>query len=1031
MIIPLSGINMAESDYATPDGSLDIALNAVPRGGALNNFRQPKDICQLMPGERIVAMHAVDGAKRLICLIDGNPQTLQWRDIEGHPGGTITTLNGFADIAIIGNTLAVADADGLHYILWRDGQYTILGDRPEFPVLEFGLRYPQATSSNELNDKVTVNTPLSVWPQGERVEQDAEKLKTERADFSTAIFGLLLSAVNDKIVSQGYFYQPFFVRYAFRLYDGSYRWHSAPVLMIPTGTPPLVKITAADNSHSTAEAELSVMYFELCYKFTNQPDYSAWKDIISAIDVFISAPIYTYDQASQNLRVAPYIAVMNSEAVGIKKVPYTYVKPDYRPPISLFRYFYFTGNYSEVRSLGPSSADVFFDHYQSSADHYDDYCVWIPRNEYFHEDVVNCCNFYLAQTIDPFIPYEAEPVDDNTFDPDRASKLPYWSYRRIEPIAKSVDALKASKRLPDEYQSHFSHLPKLLHTYNSRLNLANLAMRPPHPYPVRSFKSASGNTDNQCWAVVTVRSVINGTEVVARNADKDTPNGNNYYTAAKGPLYKANLYGGNWWSRHGLSYIYVPDPAATSIEIAFSESKSPDRPTHAYTFPLTPHPLLNGAYWYGQLTPSVSNPDSSDTESAHYYDDPAADFAADISGIATKADIPSKLYTSEVNNPFVYQAANITTVGTGTIVALASAAKPLSQGQFGQFPLYAFTTEGIWALEVSATGGFASRQPISRDVCLSPKAVTPIDSAVLFATARGIMMISGGEVSCISRSIYNPDIPIADPCQLRVKNWVLLHSGGDAPSPEKVGLTEGDTRTPSRLLQWKITTYFSMPDIADMLSDCRLLYSYATQLLYVYRPGDPKDTMSHFAYVFSFESGQWGGAMISIVDSFDSYPHAYAVTRQCTVTGGPGASIRPPQVGEPLPVLPPTLSGGLETIASSYHLSDFDQPHRLSVMFVLTRPLKLAAPDTFKTMLEVHARGQFPRDSARIVLFGAREITGPWIIVGSSLSRRLHRISGSPYKYFRIGVFLDPHIDGNSLSALEVSFIRRYPRRLR
>ena len=124
--------------------------------------------------------------------------------------------------------------------------------------------------------------------------------------------------------------------------------------------------------------------------------------------------------------------------------------------------------------------------------------------------------------------------------------------------------------------------------------------------------------------------------------------------------------------------------------------------------------------------------------------------------------------------------------------------------------------------------------------------------------------------------------------------------------------------------------------------------------------------------------------MISIVDSFDSYPHAYAVIRESNVTGGPEASIRPPQVGDPLPVLPPTVSSGPETVASAYFLADFDRPHKLSVMFALTRPLKFAAPDTFKTLLEVHARGRFPRDAARIVVFGAREITGPWVIVGSS-----------------------------------------------
>lgn len=1029
MIIPLSGINMAESDYTTPDGSLDCAINAIPRGGALNNFRLPDKICQLDSGERIVALHTVDSTQRLICLHgDGTQQTLRWRDMAGSAPVDIIKLNGFADIAIIGNTLAVADAQGLHYILYRQGQYISLGAAPEFPAIEFGLRYPQAFRSwKGLDDSADVTISKWLNPGGDHRNWDAEQYKTDCANFSNAIYGLLLPAVNDKIISQGYFYQPFFVRYAFRLYDGSYRWHSAPVLMIPTGTPPHVKIDVQSDTKATAT--LDVLYFELCYKFTNQPDYSAWRDIITAIDIFISAPIYTYDQAATIISITSRQNHLQREAVGRKEIPT--VKQSATGEYDGYLRYYHTGNYSTVKGFEASIGnDVFTDHY-INGDTLTGYCADIPRNENFHEQVINCANFYFAMTIDPFRAFEDAPAEtsEGVFpDPDKASKLPYWTYSRVMPKVTSTDALVASQRLPDEYQSHFSLLPKLLHVYNSRLNLANLDIRPPHPYPVRAYKSASGATNNQCWAVTTVRSSINGTEVVSRNADIDRSPAP-FITAQKGDKYRANLYGGNWWSRHGLSYIYVPDPQATSLEVSFYESSSPDRPTKAYTFPLTPHPLLNGAYWYGQLVPSVANPQPGDNDSA--YDDPKAAFAADISAIATKAAVPSKLYTSEVNNPFLFQAANITTIGTGTIVALASAAKPLSQGQFGQFPLYAFTTEGIWALEVSATGGFASRQPVSRDVCLGPQSVTPVDSAVLFATSRGIMMISGGEINCISHSLYNPDVPITDPCQLRLGRWVILYNGGAAPSADKVGLPDGDLRTPSSMLQYKLTTYFSMPSIADMLADCRLFYSYATQLLYVYRPGDPKDTTSHFAYVFSFDSRQWGGAMISIVDSFDSYPHAYAVIRESNVTGGPEASIRPPQVGEPLPVLPPTVSSGPETVASAYFLADFDRPHKLSVMFALTRPLKFAAPDTFKTLLEVHARGRFPRDAARIVVFGAREITGPWVIVGSSKTRRLHRIAGSPYKYFRIGVFLDPHIDGNSLSALEVSFIRRYPRRLR
>lgn len=51
----------------------------------------------------------------------------------------------------------------------------------------------------------------------------------------------------------------------------------------------------------------------------------------------------------------------------------------------------------------------------------------------------------------------------------------------------------------------------------------------------------------------------------------------------------------------------------------------------------------------------------------------------------------NKLYSSAVNNPFFIPASSAVTIGNSQILGLSSAAKALSQGQFGQFPLYAFT----------------------------------------------------------------------------------------------------------------------------------------------------------------------------------------------------------------------------------------------------------------------------------------------------------------------------------------------------
>ena len=61
---------------------------------------------------------------------------------------------------------------------------------------------------------------------------------------------------------------------------------------------------------------------------------------------------------------------------------------------------------------------------------------------------------------------------------------------------------------------------------------------------------------------------------------------------------------------------------------------------------------------------------------------------------------PNKMKVSELNNPFVFQDVNSHTVGQGKIIGMMSNAMRVSEGQFGQFPLYVFTSESIYALNV-------------------------------------------------------------------------------------------------------------------------------------------------------------------------------------------------------------------------------------------------------------------------------------------------------------------------------------------
>ena len=248
-----------------------------------------------------------------------------------------------------------------------------------------------------------------------------------------------------------------------------------------------------------------------------------------------------------------------------------------------------------------------------------------------------------------------------------------------------------------------------------------------------------------------------------------------------------------------------------------------------YEFPLEKHNFLNGAFFF------------SDFETMDKY---VVKRREELTSTDEVIELPNKIYTSEVNNPFFFPLSGINTIGTGEIKGICSAVKALSEGQFGQFPLYAFTDEGVWALEVSNTGTYIARQPITRDICIDAKSLTQIDSAVLFATERGIMLLQGSQAICIS-DVLNGDniVPLT---ALPKIDKILSH----------IELGEGTL---------KILPFM------EFVKDCRMIYNYEHQRIIVY------NKKCKYAYVWSLKSKMWGMMQSNIADNVNSYPDALAV----------------------------------------------------------------------------------------------------------------------------------------------------------
>ena len=300
---------------------------------------------------------------------------------------------------------------------------------------------------------------------------------------------------------------------------------------------------------------------------------------------------------------------------------------------------------------------------------------------------------------------------------------------------------------------------------------------------------------------------------------------NSYVSSHLAPFVSSMYTNGDFAPTSWGCYVFYPNTHATMMRIHAG--------IDTYEVKLKPHDFLNGAYGVIDYE-LIRKQNTTHTEPPTKLENIIA--------------VPNKIYTSEINNPFFFPVTGINTIGTGRILGIATAAKALSEGQFGQFPLYAFTDEGVWALEVNSTGGYSAKQPITRDVCLSSKSITQIDSAVLFTTDRGIMLLQGSQAMCISDVLNGEN---AVPITVLPKIDKIL---------EHADLSKGTLRI--------------LP-FMDFVRDCRMIYDYEHQRIIAYNTS--KEYNCNYAYIFSLKSKQWGMMQSNIADNVNSYPDALAV----------------------------------------------------------------------------------------------------------------------------------------------------------
>lgn len=887
--IKYSGFSVAPSDYECADGALAASINLIPEEGALKPILTPHVDFTLDKGRKVVYIHKGNDYTNYITTHEANGYTIF--SYHNSRNAFLSLLQGetMVDINAIGNMLIVSTNQHLHYCYFKDNRYINLGTELPKVDIKFALSaklvshdyntnlsfsdyssaedtfelYTSAAFSVEMT-KTTATSSIAKNVKLEfsrQLEANKEYRVRSRAGGFTRVYVKIFNSTTNKYEDITNFangsYATIKLNTACKSLYFSFMDSGA---MSPSksasGTIEILEgfennitgrvITYNDSNYTAIAATINKFVAEqatdkdkFIYPFFiryalrlsdgsharisepilmipnsgyapfisfNEGDKKLylyafiadlqclfldsieekWKDFISGVDVFVSEQVYPYNQgANFDASKNLFSYALISKANNINQVKGT-------------NYGYVEYQYVQAKhDLYEEAKNVFKFGDLDVRENWQ--IIKIAPVENTKEKLENVSQFYLAHSFD--------------FDEiKKGEESDFENYTTIKLKEGTLSSLVVRQSLSDDQLSNCTFLNAHLTTYNQRLHLFDYNLQHAKP-TIPSRQNGQINRYDSYGELYKLQVFIRtaqGERIVECDADEDDYN---YST--------------------DTTWFFYPHNGAYRAVLYF---KGTDNKTNIATLNLKQHPILNGAYWMADTI------DGSMVITSVVDSDNAA--CAQVDDIS---HYPNAVLQSNVATPFLFPSSLMTSLGVQKIKALSSAAKALSQGQFGQFPLYAFTSEGVWALEVSTTGTYTARQPITRDVCINNNAVTQLDSAVIFPTDRGIMLLSGSQAQCISEAI-NSEYPFD---VRKLPGFEKLHN----------------------MLNHKPSTDKCLPTLpfSKFLKQCQMLYDYVHQRIIVYAPNIT------YAYVLSLKTKQWGMMFSNITSHINSYPEALAI----------------------------------------------------------------------------------------------------------------------------------------------------------
>lgn len=929
--IRYKGLSLTPDEMAVENGALSLCGNLELHDGALRPsivtgtpLSQPLTINGAVA--KILYVHETGNYRHLIAIASS---AIYWFLQDGSLGST-TPIKSFdyeasvLSVNSIGNTLIIVATDGIHYALWVDGGYVNLPQKPPFVEITFSISddYPEnytnggvdaegsangfreafqqtTYSCNDVFDKVKMSTNII-----DLFLRDSECLtikEDKQSDLTQSIYALI-NRTNNLIARKGRFYANFFVRYCYRMFDGSMIMHSSPVF-IPVQIPDSYMVLSAnaisqvtngtidtydvftfqrkDGKNNTSRVHITKAAFiyyprnvNLRYTILDakRDELKKWKDVIKSVDIFITPPISNVDTSEKisSLRFGRKNYMLGKGLLSLT-----------------FK--------SDKAIIGETS--VYFPSLSQDA---------------YRNKLKNTSAFYKVCSL-------------------KLSDLAICSAKTLPVDKNAVYQVSLQEQMKDDYKTHNSLFAQGGYVYNHRLNLYGMkeklfqgfngCVMLPGLYTLK-YDDSIDDLRYKIQKIVVSLNTTSGTKYV-ESSDK-------------------------FFSRQDIDVFMIsnlvkfyPDSRADKMAIFCKDSSDNDV---IFVFPLEQCAELNGAMHMGDFTDNFEQ-----------YKVESFDYTVD-----DVVELSNKIYTSESDNAFYFPLNGINTVGIGTIQGIASTTRALSQGQFGQYPLMAFSTDGIWAMEVSSQGTYNSIHPISREVCSNPKSITQLDQSVLFATNRSLSRIAESQVASMSDVLDGPGFNIVSNLG-KFFNFFIAAEGDDAA-----------TKTIKAQMR-QLIDFTSSP--IDFFQRCQVIYDYKNSRIFCLDVSQQTKEASAdtVALCYSIKDETWSTFLIkNVLTAINSYPHPYIQYRD----------------------------GSVMVLDKGYDYEDPTEYHGI----IVTRTLKFDednVPDSITGYIHSLTSGSIPI----MWLYGSNDNQN-WHYIGRLGGMKSSYMATHSYRFFRIALYL-------------------------